>query len=116
MTKEQINKDIHKYYTKYVREYKKTHDKGMEPACFDEWYDNEYMSRLDCFVGFNTKQIWISDNLRNVLIDPPADILRQLPDWREDADKATDALLDICYTDMDWLYDKEYWLDIDTEV
>ena len=116
MTKEEIGKDIKRLYKKYVREYKKTHDKGMTPACFKEWCDNEYDKRLEVFVGFNTKQWWVLDNVRNVLIDPPKEVLDKLPDWRENSPLAEEKLLEICRKEPSWLYDKGYWLKGDAEV
>lgn len=38
-------------YKIYLKEWKKDHSgpecKGMEPVCFDEWYDNEYLEMFD---------------------------------------------------------------------
>mgnify|MGYP003308912497 CR=1 FL=1 len=41
------NPILKELYKQYVKEWKKDHSgpecKGMEPVCFDEWYDNEYL-------------------------------------------------------------------------
>lgn len=45
-----LNRDnpiLKELYKQYVKSWEKEHDgpeyKGMEPACFDEWYNNEYL-------------------------------------------------------------------------
>lgn len=44
-------KEVKSLYNKYVKEWKEDHKgseyKGMEPASFDEWYDNEYLDSFD---------------------------------------------------------------------
>ena len=45
------SKELKGLYDKYVKEWKEDHKgseyKGMEPASFDEWYDNEYLDSFD---------------------------------------------------------------------
>lgn len=67
--------------------------------------------RYEAVLGFNTKQWWAYDNERDVYIDPPAEVLDSLPDWREDVEASQKAFQDILDTEPDWLNDKEYWYD-----
>lgn len=39
--------ELEKAYKKYKREFKKTHDKGCEPVCMREFYDNEYQELMN---------------------------------------------------------------------
>ena len=73
--------------------------------------------QVEIILGFNTKQWWVYSNKYEVYIDPPACILNLLPDWREDSDKAEEALKEIVDQNPDWLYDKDYWYSgDDTEI
>lgn len=44
-------KSLKSLYNKYIKEWEEEHKgpeyKEMEPACFDEWYDNEYLDSFD---------------------------------------------------------------------
>lgn len=49
-----LNRDdpcLKKAYKQYLKEWKEDHSgpecKGMEPVCFDEWYDNEYLEMFN---------------------------------------------------------------------
>ena len=103
--------EIEQEYRRYVRDFKKTHEKGMEPVCFNEWYDNEFSNRYMAVLGFNTKQWWVYDSMNDVYIDPPSAVLDSLPSWRDDADKADQAFQKILDERPDWLNDEEYWYD-----
>ena len=95
----------HEQYDKW---HKSKDDKDL-PLHFVEWRKQFYNTRLDVMIGFNTKQPWVYDNIRDVYIDPPAEVLDSLPDWREDSDKAEEALLEICKTEPAWLFEREFW-------
>lgn len=106
--------DVDYWYDKYRKECLLEHtrhnyDKKYLPLGPKEWKKEFYDTRLEAMVGFNTKQLWVYDNVRDVYIDPPAEVLDSLPDWREDSDKAEEALLEICKTEPDWLFDRQYW-------
>ena len=107
--------DVRFWYDKYERAIKdkilKTHDFSIKPLLFKEWREQFYDNRLEAMIGFNTKQLWIYDDVRDVFIDPPAEVLDSLPDWREDSEKAEEALLEICKSEPEWLFDREYWYD-----
>ena len=105
--------DVKYLYDKYSHEqYDKWHkskdDKDL-PLHFVEWREQFYNTRLDVMIGFNTKQPWVYDNIRDVYIDPPAEVLDSLPNWREDSDKTEEALLEICKTEPDWLLERQFW-------
>jgi hypothetical protein len=36
--------NAYKEYAKYVKEYPETHDEGSYPACFLEWFSNDYIN------------------------------------------------------------------------
>lgn len=105
--------DVKYWCNKYREEqhhiYFKTLDKKDLPLDSKAWREQVYNNRLEAMVGFNTKQLWIYDNVRDVYIDPPAEVLDSLPDWREDSERAEEALLEICKTEPDWLFDREFW-------
>lgn len=105
-------------YLDWIRQWNVDHNgEGfITPVTYDEWLETEYKNRFEVFVGFNTKQIWIEDQAFNVLIDPPKSVLESLPDWRDGNSDWEEKLYDILLTDPDWLYDREYWYDINMEV
>lgn len=106
--------DVKYWYTKYREErhcefVKNNYDKKYLPISEKDWREQFYNTRLDVMIGFNTKQPWVYDNIRDVYIDPPAEVLDSLPDWREDSGKTCKALLEICKTEPDWLFDRQFW-------
>lgn len=106
--------DVKYLYDKYRKERLLEHtrhnyDKKYLPLGYKEWREQIYNTRLEVVIGFNTKQPWIYDNVRDVYIDPPAEILEELPDWREDSDKTEEVLLEICKLEPDWLFDRAFW-------
>lgn len=38
--------DLDKQYKQYKKDFKNTHDKGCEPVCFNEYYNNEFLSEV----------------------------------------------------------------------
>ena len=105
------NMDLTFWYQKYRKDFLKRFKSGAKPLNFLDWREQEYNNRFEAMIGFNTKQPWLYDNIRDVYIDPPAEVLDSLPDWREDSEKTEEALLEICKSEPDWLFDREYWYD-----
>ena len=105
--------DVKYLYDKYSRkQYDKWHkskDNKDLPINSVEWRKKFYDNRCEAVIGFNTKQPWVYDNVRDVYIDPPAEVLDSLPDWREDSDKTCEALLEICKTNPEWLLERQFW-------
>lgn len=106
-------KDVKCWYDKYnyaqrSKWHKSKDDKDL-PVGYKQWREQFYANRLEAVIGFNTKQPWVYDNVRDVYIDPPAEVLDSLPDWREDSDKTCEALLEICKTNPEWLYERQFW-------
>ena len=67
-------------------------------------------NRYCTVTGFNTKQLWVYDNVSDTYIDPPKDVLDQIDskyDWY-DWDSKEAALDEILETNPDWLQDTEY--------
>ena len=113
--------DIKYWYDKYSHDqfskWYKSHDNKDLPVSSVDWRKQFYDNRLDVVIGFNTKQPWVYDNVRDVYIDPPADVLDSLPNWREDSDKTCEVLLEICKKEPDWLFDRQFWFgDDDFEI
>ena len=113
MNKRPTEQELKKFYNRYKKYWIKTHSgdeyKGMEPACFEEWLDNEYRNRFYPMVSPNCKQVFVYDAVFDVYIDPPMNVLISLTDWRDGSEKYIDEMETICSNDPDWLYDREYW-------
>lgn len=62
-------------------------------------------------LGFNTKQLWVYDEIVDVYIDPPAELLNDLD--KLGFDEAEERLTQIANADPtpEWLFDKEFWYD-----
>ena len=77
---------------------------------------------FDCFVGFNTKQLWVYENNTNTLIDPPSEVLDKIDarfaddevNWHYD--EMENELQKVVDTNPGWLYDKDYWYPGDMDV
>ena len=75
--------------------------------------------RYDVLLGFNTKQLWVYDNEEDVYIDPPAEVLDNLPAWNmvDGSEEAEAELYRIVNEEKpDWLFDEDYWYDGDTGI
>lgn len=88
----------------------------MSVYTLEEWnaQKEEKPRRYVGIIGFNTKQIWVYDEEEDVFIDPPAKVLKDLPDWREDPDAALKEIEEIANGKLPkWLFDYDYWYEID---
>ena len=74
------------------------------------------ISRYAAVLGFNTKQWWAYDEENDTFIDPPAEILDSLPNWRENVDETEEAFQKILDEEPDWLNDEEYIYDGEIEI
>lgn len=71
-------------------------------------------TRYLALLGFNTKQLWLYDEEDDVYIDPPAEVLDNLP---EDTDAAQTELARIANKENpDWLFDEDHRYDGETEI
>lgn len=94
---------MNRQFTKYPSNYVKASETFNGPR---------YMALL----GFNTKQLWIYDEVEDVYIDPPTEVLNALPKWNlVDGSEAAEAELERIANEEqpDWLFDKDYWYDGD---
>ena len=64
-------------------------------------------------LGFNTKQWWIYDNEKDVYIDPPVKVLKQLEKLsNDDAERKLEEIAN-SKPSPDWLFEKDFWYDGD---
>ena len=68
------------------------------------------MNRYFVTTGFNTKQLWVYDEVKDAYINPPAEVLDKINeehDWN-DWDSKERALEEIVEQNPSWLNDEEY--------
>ncbi len=73
-----------------------------------------YPTRYSALLGFNTKQVWLYDEVNDCYIEPPSEILEQHPD----EDEAQEYLEEIANSDNppEWLSDTDYIYDGDIDI
>ena len=64
--------------------------------------------------GPNSKQLWVYDEVEDVYIDPPADVLDYIDEHAADIEASEEMLLEMAVDeasrpDGGWLCDKAYW-------
>ena len=66
--------------------------------------------------GFNSKQVWVYDEEHDTYIDPPKVVLDEIEEKAEfwDFDEQERLMNEIIATNPDWLQDKEYTYDAES--
>lgn len=87
-------------------------ENGDDCVSFDDKQLNEeYSSRYEAVLGFNTKQWWAYDNETDEYCDPPSKVLEEISMHSDDIDKQEKFFNDILSEEPDWLNDEEHRYD-----
>ena len=104
-------------YRSYRYRFNKTFYKanGKKFPKFEDWKNDEYKDRFELVIGFNTKQAWVYDEVWDVFIDPPSEVLDKLSNWRNGDEWYKELNAEVS-KDPEWLYNRDYWYDGEIEI